>query len=155
MKTSVRLLVSSVSLVAACWLAGCASPASTAEAAAKPGEIKVVKGRIPVLEIGLTAAAIREKLGAPAEIQPMDTAEKQAEIWIYRFERPLRVAQIPTTMASLPATTEADYTGQIRMVQEPQYSVAEQKSQLTLQLLVFKGRLAAQKILAESSNHYN
>lgn len=155
MKTPDRLLVPLVSLVAACWFAGCTSPATTGTAAAtKPDEVKITKGLIPALEIGMTAEAIRAKLGNPAEIQQMDTAEQPAEIWIYHFEGPVQVVQVPTTMATLPATDTADYRGQIRTVQEPQYSLAEQRTRLTLKLLVFQGRLAAQKTTTDSKQSY-
>ena len=137
------------------WLAGCNSPATAAGVhAPKPGEAKITEGSVPVLEIGLSTGAIREKLGQPVEIKPMESADGKAEVWVYHFAGPLRVAQIATGMKSVPTTDTADLRGEIRMVQEPQYSLEEQKTVVTLNLLMFNGQLAAQTTQTEQSNEY-
>jgi hypothetical protein len=145
-------------IVSALLLAGCetapATASSAAKPAAKPAGDTVSSGVVPELQIGLTAAAITEKLGRPAAVEPTNPPEKMAEVWIYHIEGPVRIIQVVTGMKSVPAAVPLGFVGEMRMVDEPIYSTAEQRTTVTLELLMINGRLAAQKAKSESRNQY-
>jgi len=137
------------------WFAGCSSPtgpaprAPTAQSNAAPasdGEMP-----FPKLEQGMTANAIREKLGNPAQIQPVTSPEGKAEIWVYKFVKSLGMTQVAAgTRESPQMSVGAGGAGMIT-VQEPIYTLAEKKSEVTLSLLMFNGRLQSQKALVENT----
>ena len=153
MNTPTRALVSLVSLTLAGWLVGCSSPGTAAEN--KSGKSNANVGLIPVLEIGLPVAAITEQLGRPADVQPMDSPGKAAEIWIYHLPGPIRVTQVVTGMKSVPAMPAPGYAAELRLVDEPVYSMVEQQSVVTLQLLIIDGHLSAQKSSTAVNHKYN
>jgi hypothetical protein len=139
-----------VALILCCGLAGCA----TAPAPAKSAQITDIKGLFPKLEKDMSADVIRQKLGAPAEIKPMDAPAGKAEVWVYHFEKSVGMTQVATGTVDVP-TFSTGISGSITSSAPVlTYSMAEKKSMVTLSLLMFNGRLAAQKAMVENRLDY-
>lgn len=127
-------------------LAGCVSDATTPAPPATPA---AAARTFPELTQGMTADEVRAKLGSPESVSPMESPEGRAEVWVYRFENTVGTEQVATGMKSVPVFAgmpDAAGGGSfVKHVQEPVYGTAEKKEIVTLHLLLFNGRLAAQK----------
>ena len=133
-------------------LTGCSSPSATTSAgSAQSAQITAIKGLFPVLTQGMTGKVVRQKLGNPAEIEPMESSTGKAEVWVYHFEKSVGMTQVATGTRDV--QTYAG-TSTIMLAPELVYSPVEQKSLVTLRLLMFNDRLEAQKALVESSSKY-
>ena len=142
-------------LVVSGGLAGCTGPATTGAAANHPAQMTAIKGLFPVLEKDMPAAVVRQKLGPPAEITPMNAPMGKAEVWVYHFEKNIGMAQVATSTRDVPAFTMGLTGAAMTTVQEPVYTLAAQKSMVTLSLLMFNDRLAAQKAKVENRLDYD
>lgn len=137
-------------------LVACSGPSTTAGArSATPAQITTVKGLFPALEKDMSTDVIRQKLGPPAEIQPMASPEGKAEVWVYHFEKSVGMTQVATGTRDVPAMGLGMAGPVTTTVQEQTYSMAETRSMVTLSLLMFNGRLAAQKAKVENRVDYN
>jgi hypothetical protein len=139
-----------------CWLAGCASPTApatgvTGAQSTGPTDPDPAAMPFPKLEKGMTAAVIRQKLGAPVEIQPMASREGKAEVWIYKFEKNLGMTQVAAGTREMQVMTVGSGGVGMTGVQDPVYTLAEKKSEITLSLLMFNDRLEVQKAKVEST----
>lgn len=146
-----------------CWLAGCSSSAtSTASSTTAPVAPVVTKTPIaesempfPKLEIGMTADVIRQKLGQPVEIQAMPSPQGKAEVWVYKFEKSLGMAQVATGTRDVQTMTVGLSGPLMTTVKEPVYTMQEKRAPLTLSLLMFNGILESQKVaVGEPVVHY-
>ena len=99
----------------------------------------------PKLEVGMTAATIRQKLGAPAEIQSTPSPEGKAEVWIYHYEKDLGTTESATGMQDVGVMSMGLSASGTATVQDPTYSIVTRKSEITLSLLMFNDKLQAQK----------
>jgi hypothetical protein len=107
-----------------------------------------IVGDVPLLQVGMTVADVRQRLGEPASIKSMPSQEVVAETWIYYFEKPLGPTTIfngATSMAS-GGSLAGDYG---RSGLGPDYLVAQRKLLVTLRLLMVNGQLAAQAASSE------
>ena len=137
-----------------CWLAGCSSPATPAAGnavtpAAAPASDTGMP--FPKLEKGMTAEIIRQKLGNPAEIQPVESSGGKAEVWVYKFEQNLGMTNVAAGMRDTSAMTVGVGGAGMTTVNEPVYTLAEKKSEITLSLLMFNGVLQSQKAKVEET----
>lgn len=131
-----------------CWLAGCAISPAGAEAN-RSGHPTLITGDFPVLANGMSAEEIRLKLGDPAEIRPMNRTEGNAEIWVYYFEKYLGRTEI-LTYVNRPALAGSSYANDpAGMVSEPVSTMVDQKVLVTVNLLMFNGRLVSQAAKSE------
>ena len=139
-----------------CELSGCSSPPATTGAGPdQSAKITAIKGLFPVLAAGMTSEVVRKKLGKPAEIEPMESPKGKAEVWVYHFEKSVGMTQVATGTRDIPAFgISATGPGGATTVQEMVYTPVEQKSLVTLRLLMFNSRLTAQKALVEDSLKY-
>lgn len=56
----------------------------------RASRVTIINGDFPVLTQGMTTAEVRQRLGEPAEIQPMASpVEATAEVWVYYLEKSL------------------------------------------------------------------
>ena len=150
-----RSLALLVFTLTCCWLGGCTSAPATAETGpARPKSITAIDGLFPTLEKGMSGAIIREKLGNPAQINPMESPEGKAEVWVYHFEKTVGMTQIASGTRNVPAFGAALSIQTETMVAEPVYTMAAQKAVVTLSLLMFNDHLAAQKAQVENSPTY-
>lgn len=103
----------------------------------------------PKLQKGMTAETIRKLLGEPREIQPTPSPTGKAEIWVYSFEKDLGMVQVaagthPVEVLSMIPNASGTVT-----IQEPVYTMAAKKEEITLSLLMFNGQLEVQKAKVE------
>ena len=101
----------------------------------------------------MTAEIIRQKLGEPAEIQPMpDSSGNKIEVWIYNFKKELGMQQVAagTREVSIMSMSSTQGVG-MATVKEPVYTMAEKRADITLSLLMFNGRLEVQKAKVEET----
>lgn len=151
-----RSLVLVVLTLSSGWLAGCSSsPATAGAGSARSAQITAVKGLFPVLAKGMTAEVIRQKLGHPADIEPMNSPEGKAEVWVYHFEKTVDMTQVASSTKGVPAFGAPLSLTATMMVQEPVYTMKEEKAVITLSLLMFNGRLEAQKAKVEDDRKYD
>lgn len=150
----------SVVLIVSCsWFAGCSSPATTvtenhpATGAAAPKVAATSDSDMPFpkLEKGTTAEVVREKLGAPAEIQSTPSPKGKAEIWIYHYEKDLGTVQVAAGTREVQVVGMGSLTSSAGTVaaQETVYAPAAKKQEITLSLLMFNDHLAVQKAKVE------
>ena len=107
----------------------------------------------PVLKKGMPAADVLRLIGKPDSVQPMETKEGKAEVWVYRRLAKTVRQQSATGTASIPAFTGMgvgnDATGMTNMLT---YKMEEISIYQVSSLLMFDGKLAAasQKVERES-----
>jgi hypothetical protein len=107
----------------------------------------------PVLKKGMPAADVLRLIGKPDLVQPMDTKEGKAEVWIYRRLAKTVHQQSATGVASIPAFTGMglgnDATGTASTLT---YRMEEISIYQVSSLLMFDGKMAAasQKVERES-----
>ena len=109
----------------------------------------------PKLEKGMTAETIRQKLGTPVEIQPMPSADGKAEVWIYKYEKDLGVAQVATGTRDVELMTMSSTMNGSTTTKEPVYTTVAKKGEITLSLLMFNGALQVQKAKVEEVLDHN
>ena len=123
-------------------LTGCSSPPATADADTR---LTAVAGLFPVLKMGMSTEVIRQKLGAPAAINPMASPTGKAEVWVYYFDKNVGMAQVATSTIDVPTFGLGPGGPRTTTAPEEVYSLAEKHATVTLSLLIFNDRLAAQK----------
>ncbi len=112
-----------------------ARPASTAAAAPDGPEARLKKG--------MTAAAVRQIMGDPAEIKPMKAPTGKAETWIYHrtvigLEEQVQVGTRSTDISSMQGSSSA---GMPRLIEEPIYRRQTPVTDVTTNLLMFDDTL--------------
>lgn len=127
-------------------LTACTSiPTDTARA----GRVTIITGDFPVLTQGMTTAEVRQRLGEPADIQPMaSSVEATAEVWIYYLEKSLGRSTVVTGLTGglSYGSLAGDYH---RSGLAPDYILAERKLLVTLRLLMVNGQLSAHTVKSE------
>ena len=126
-------------------LAACTSvPTDTGRA----GRVTTITGDFPTLAPGMTTTEIRQRLGEPAEIQPMAAAGAAAEVWVYYLEKSLGRTAVLTGMtgAMSSGSLSGDY-GSSGLA--PDYVMAERWLVVTLRLLMVDGQLSAHTATSE------
>lgn len=129
-------LLATVSLTA--FFAGCSNPpappsAAAADPAAPPR----------VIAKGMSADEILRRIGKPTEVRPIDSPEGQAEIWIYRRPAGHTTQQTAATVHEIPVVNP--YTGVIRMLNEPTYSLDTVDLLESTSLLIYNGKMVEWK----------
>lgn len=97
----------------------------------------------------MTAETVRKLLGEPVEIQPTPSPEGKAEIWIYHFEKDLGMVQVATGTRTVQVMSMGASSTGTTDVQEPIYTMAAKKANITLSILMFNGQLEVQKAKVE------
>ena len=153
-------LLSLVLIAAFGGFAGCASPTPATEKTAAPATptkspATAAEMPFPKLEKGTSAAVIREKLGTPAEVQPMPSPEGKAEVWIYKYTQAAGMAQVAAgTRDTQVMATPTPGAGLIT-VKEPVYTMVPKTAHITLSLLMFNDLLQVQKAAVEETVDYH
>ena len=154
-----RFFPSIVAIILCAWFAGCASQATAVNesqpapgaAASKVAATSDSGMPFPKLEKGTTAEVVRQKLGAPAEIQPTPSPKGKAEIWIYNYEKDLGTVQVAAGTREVQVVGIGSLTSSAGTVasQETVYAPAAKKQEITLSLLMFNDKLEVQKAKVE------
>ena len=135
-----------LSVLALIGLTACTSiPTDTARA----GRVTIINGDFPVLTQGMTTMEIRQRLGEPAEIQPMASpVEATAEVWVYYLEKSLGRSTVVSGLTGglSNGSLAGDYH---RSGLAPDYVLAERKLLVTLRLLMVNGQLSAHAVRSE------
>ncbi len=149
-----------IAFTAGLGLAGCSSPAGPDPkvSSAKEGTAKTSAAvadnhdmPFPKLEKGMTEATIRKLIGEPKEIQPTPSPEGKAEVWIYHFEKDLGMVQVASGTRTVQVMSMGSSSSGTRDVQEPIYTMAAKKADITLSILMFNGQLEVQKAKVEET----
>jgi outer membrane protein assembly factor BamE (lipoprotein component of BamABCDE complex) len=140
-------------------LAGCANaPSSSAPAGAGAGPTAAAADDHPErgLKKGMTAAQVRQIMGAPAEINPRPSPTGKAEAWVYHrtFIGPPQQLQVGTKPISV-MVQDADGVYRSHVIQEePIYRQAHDKTTETIHLLMFDGQLVEQATTAQKQQEF-
>ena len=115
----------------------------------RTGRVTIINGDFPVLMQGMTTAEVRQRLGEPAEIQPMASpAEASAEVWVYYLEKSLGRSSVVTGLTG--GLSNGSLAGDFyRSGLAPDYVLAERKLLVTLRLLMINGQLSAHTAKSE------
>jgi hypothetical protein len=137
------------------WLGGCASSAPSGTVAdnathsAKAAPSPEAEMPFPKLTKGISAAEVRQKLGAPAEVQSTPSPEGKAETWIYRYVKDLGMTQVAAGTHDVPVLSVVPTAYGTTTIQEPVYKTVPKHAEITLSLLMFNDHLEAQKAAVE------
>ena len=115
----------------------------------RAGRVTIINGDFPVIMPGMTTAEVRQRLGEPAEIQPMTSpAEASAEVWVYYLEKSLGRSTVVTGLTGglSNGSLAGDYH---RSGLAPDYVLAERKLLVTLRLLMINGQVSAHTVKSE------
>ncbi len=129
--------------------AGAATPGSTAES--------VAEGPETALKKGMKAVVVRQIMGEPAEIKPMQAPTGKAERWIYR--RTVRgqeeQVQIGTRSTDISALQGSGAAGMPRTIEEPILRQQTPITEVTVNLLMFNDTLAEWNRVIRSQMEYH
>jgi hypothetical protein len=126
------------------WLTGCQAP----DAAGASNRVTIITGAFPAVTPGMTAAEVRQRLGHPAEIQPMAAAGASAEVWVYYLEKSLGRTAVLTGMSGvLSSGSLAGEHGPSGLA--PDYLMAERRLFVTLRVLLVNGQVSAHTARSE------
>ena len=143
------------SLIAAVALVFCGMPSvSLAETAATPElEAKVNnKAARPRIEVGMTGDQVRAIAGKPDRIKPLKKEGMKAEIWLYKFNRPVGMKQVATGTRFVPWTEPI--TGVTKMIPDPIISMVQVFESETTELLMIDGVLTSSKRYRNVGENY-
>ena len=103
----------------------------------------------------MTTDMVRQKLGEPVEIKPMDSpVGGKAEIWVYHIESTVGMTQVAASMKDVPAFSVTMSGSDMITVQDPVYSMKEDKMLITLSLLIYNGKLTARRAQVEKHSEF-
>jgi hypothetical protein len=89
----------------------------------------------------MSAADVRQRFGAPAEIRPYEKVESvKAEIWVYHGTEFGGVREVGGGVREVPYVDPL--SGQTKMMQEPLTRLERMSIRHTVQLLMIEGRVA-------------
>lgn len=126
------------------WLTGCQAP----DASGTSSRVTIITGAIPTVTPGMTAAEVRQHLGAPAEVKPMPSPGAPAEIWVYYFEKSLgRTAVLTGMNRAVSSGSMMGEHGPSGLA--PDYVMAERIQLFTLRVLLVNGQVTAHTVRVE------
>jgi hypothetical protein len=131
-----------LALLAGCSAATTSSPAPAAPATSPTAPL-VPGGPEARLKKGMTATAVRQIMGDPAEIKPMKAPTGKAAIWIYHrsiigMEEQVQVGTRSTDISSMQGSSSAGMPGKI---EEPIFRRQTPVTDVTTNLLMFDDTL--------------
>jgi outer membrane protein assembly factor BamE (lipoprotein component of BamABCDE complex) len=148
----------------AAFLVSCSStptPSAPNNTASSPAVAAVGEGPEHALQKGMTADAVKQIMGNPAEIKLMATATGKAEIWVYRrtSSTPVRQVQVGTRVTKgTPSSGSPAGNNQSnmapQMVDEPVYAQQIEVVDETISLLMFDDKLIEQKTTGQKRLEY-
>lgn len=91
------------------------------------------------LQLGLRRQQIKELLGQPTAVRPMEAGDGKSEVWVYNRTGKQRVRETVATMSDVPWVDPI--TGEMRMLKEPVISYITETYKVELRLLMYRGHL--------------
>jgi hypothetical protein len=150
--------------VLAAFLVSCANtptPSQPDTTAAAPTATVVGEGPEHALQKGMTADAVKQIMGNPAEIKLMPTTTGRAEVWVYHrmSSTPVRQVQVGTrvtqgTPSSGAAAGNTQSNMAPQMVEEPVFAQLIEVVDETVSLLMFDDKLIEQKTTSQKHLEY-
>lgn len=141
-----------VSLAAALFVAGCASPGAsvpTATGAAEP----VATAVAPELRKGMSGADLKVSWGEPKEVRPFVVDGVTSEVWVFERRIPGKTRQVVVRMQEVPYVDPI--TGVMRMIQEPVNENETTTVIETTEVLMFSGVVAEWKKSFDSERAFH
>jgi hypothetical protein len=105
------------------------------------------------LKKGMTGAELRQALGEPETIAPVEAPEGKAEVWTYHRKDAVGVRQVVTSVRNVPFADPL--TGAMRSIQEPIYGQETVYAEEELKLLLFQDSLIEWKRTRRETRGYN
>jgi hypothetical protein len=124
--------------------------------AASPTVATVGNGPEKSLQKWMTADAVRQIMGEPAEIKPMQTTVGKAEVWVYHRTGNSTIQQVQVGTRSTNVTSVgADGMAHLaQTVEEPVFAQQIEIVEETVSLLLFEGKLIEQKTTSQKRLEY-
>jgi outer membrane protein assembly factor BamE (lipoprotein component of BamABCDE complex) len=143
----------------AAFLVSCSStpaPSTPDNTASSPTVAAVGDGPEHALQKGMTAEAVKQIMGNPAEIKLMTTTTGKAEVWVYRrtSSTPVRQVQVGTRVTTSPTTGDHQSNMGVQTVDEPVFAQLIEVVDETVSLLMFDDKLVEQKTTAQRHLEY-
>lgn len=90
--------------------------------------------------MGMTAENVLQLWGDPIEMKPMEApGPNVAEVWVYRYFDTVSTGE--TVVGTIDVPFVDPFTGEMRMVPEPDYAVVNTRVRVTTELLIFNGQV--------------
>lgn len=150
-----RLLLStSAACGALALLAGCTTPAPSSAQANQPAPSKAAASDDPAqkLKPGMSPTEVREVMGQPDLIRPMEAPIGTSEVWVFHRDVLSNVGLAITGTREVPYVDPL--TGVTRTIHEPVYNQQTVTTRDRLELLWFDGKLVTWKIVRDRSQSY-
>lgn len=150
-----RTFAFSLGLIPALIFAGCASEPQKPAAAPPPTAPSAaldpaVNSR--AIAKGMTADEVVRRIGKPAEVRPLSSSDGHAEIWVYRRNAGQKTVQTATSTRQIPIPSAS---GEIRMVDEPVFSLEQITLEESVSLLMYDGKLVEWRKSVEGKRSFN
>ncbi len=145
--------------VLAAFLVSCANtptPSQPDTTAAAPTATAVGEGPEHALQKGMTAEAVKQIMGNPAEIKLMVTTTGKAEVWVYHRTVFGHVEQVQVGSQVIKDSTSGSdgVVHTATLAEVPIYKQAVHKDLETISLLMFDGKFISQKRTVEKQLEY-
>lgn len=146
------LSLRTVAMVMSASILGSCSSSSNSPASPTPTRAATEPNPFARIKKGMTAAEVREILGAPASVEPGPNQELKSEIWVYNRPVQSTTTQAATTVRQVDAVDPI--SGQNITVPEPVYQTVVVRISETAQLLMIDGKLIEWKTTREAFRNY-
>ena len=145
--------------VLAAFLVSCANTPTSSQpdtTAAAPTATAVSEGPEHALQKGMTAEAVKQIMGNPAEIKLMVTTTGKAEVWVYHRTVFGHVEQVQVGSQVIKDSTSGSdgVVHTATLAEVPIYKQAVHKDLETISLLMFDGKFISQKRTVEKQLEY-
>jgi outer membrane protein assembly factor BamE (lipoprotein component of BamABCDE complex) len=145
--------------VLAAFLVSCTNTPTSSQpdtTAAAPTATVVGEGPEHALQKGMTADAVKQIMGNPAEIKLMPTTTGKAEVWVYHRTVFGHVEQVQVGSQVIKDSTSGSdgVVHTATLAEVPIYKQAVHKDLETISLLMFDGKFISQKRTVEKQLEY-
>ncbi len=131
-----------IALLSACASTSVSPGAGTANPSRSAMPVNLPPGPEARLQRGMAIARVKQIMGAPAEITPLQTPSGTAEVWIYHRTSTGAVRQVQVGSRSIPVQTILQPDGSMRVVhavEEPVFKDETENFDETIRLLIYDG----------------
>lgn len=150
-----RTIVAGATLVVACAVEAPAAESAAAAPAAVAALPKKAAPAKPILDKGMTAEQVRQAIGAPLAIKPMEApAGSKAEMWIYRRVAGETTRPAAVTMKSQPTFVGNEYENPVMDRPVMDYQLERVTTYQVTALLMVDGKLELARQWKESQRSY-
>ena len=138
-------------LIAVAFVCGCSTPGPALKAPAPAVSVDPAVNPRAIAK-GMSAEEVIRRIGKPAEIQPLKTAEGHAEVWVYHRIAGQKTVQSATSTRQIPVPAAS---GETRLIDEPVFSLEQITFEESISLLMYDGKLVEWKKSVEGKRAFN